>query len=466
MPGCDVNLGMPYSLQYASTSDGVSIAYWAMGSGVPLVIPPVLSTSHLEMEWQIVSRRAVYEGLARDARVVRYDCRGMGMSQRDAVDFSIDAACRDLEAVVDRLGIEKFALLRLPSSGDLPFAYAAQHPERVSHLVIWEGHSVQDDLDEPRRGQLSAIEPVMDQDWDLYVRIRARIVAGWDGSNAPIIESILRETHSPESMRAMNKALMASNPDPYLDSIQAPTLVLYRGGIRAREDNVRRFASRIANARLQVVREQSIGPYPNEDGVNAMLDFIDPQRYREDEFRHDRDHEHDRSALRVILFSDLEKHSAMMQRLGDEGGRVLLREHEIITREALSAYGGTEVKTMGDSFMASFGSATRALECAVALQKAFADRNATADEALRVRVGLSAGEPIAEDDDLFGTAVIQAARIADQAKGGEILLANVVRELAAGKGFLFADRGEIALRGFDDPVRLYELRWEQQANVA
>jgi class 3 adenylate cyclase len=241
---------------------------------------------------------------------------------------------------------------------------------------------------------------------------------------------------------------------------------MYRGGVRAREDNARRFASRIANSRLVVMREPSIGPYPNETGVNTMLDFLDPdRRLREEEYLHDHEHEHDHGSLRVILFSDLEKHTAMVQRLGDEGGRALLREHEIITREALAAYGGAEVKTMGDSFMASFGSATRALECAIALQKAFADRNATADEALRVRVGLSAGEPIAEDSDLFGTAVIQAARIADQAKGGEILLANVVRELAAGKGFLFSDRGEMALRGFDDPVRIYELRWEQQPSI-
>jgi class 3 adenylate cyclase len=460
-PDSDVNFGMPYSVQYASTSDGVSIAYWSMGAGLPLVIPPVLPTSHLEMEWQIVSRRAVYEALARECRVVRYDCRGMGMSQRDAVDFSLEAACRDLEAVVGRLGLEQFAILRLPSSGDLPFAYAAEHPERVSHFVIWEGHSVQDDLDAPRRNQLRAIEPVMDVDWDLYVRIRARIIAGWDGSNAPIIESILRETHSVESAKAMNAALMSSDPTRYLNLIKAPTLVLYRGGVRAREDNARRFASRIANSRLVVVRDPSIGPYPNEAGVVAMLDFLAPERRQREGHVHDHEHDHDHSELRVILFSDLEKHTAMMQRLGDEGGRALLREHEIITREALSAYGGSEVKTMGDSFMASFGSASRALECAIALQKAFADRNATADEPLRVRVGLSAGEPIAEDDDLFGAAVIQAARIADQAKGGEILLANVVRELAAGKGFLFSDRGEIPLRGFDDPMRLYELKWDQ-----
>ena len=148
----------------------------------------------------------------------------------------------------------------------------------------------------------------------------------------------------------------------------------------------------------------------------------------------------------------------MMQRLGDDRGRAVLREHEVLTREALAAYGGSEVKTMGDSFMASFGSATRALECAIAIEKAFAARNATAPRAAAHPVGLSAGEPIEEDDDLFGSSVILASRIADQAKGGEIVLANVVRELAAGKGFLFADRGEIVLRGFDDPVRLYELQ--------
>ena len=454
---------MALSVQYVTTDDGIGIAYWTMGEGVPLVIPPILTTSHLEMEWQIPSRRAVYESLARRSRVIRYDCRGMGMSQRDAIDFSIDGAQRDLGGLVERLGLDQFALLRLPSSGDVAFAYAANNPDRVSHLIIWEGHQVQDDLDSPRREQLMAIEPVMEKDWELYVRIRARIIAGWDGSNAPIIESILRETHSVDSARGMNAALMKSDPEPYLRSIQAQTLVMYRGGVRAREDNARLFASRIANSHLQVVREASIGPFPNETSVVEMLDFISPDTGLLGEYAHDRDHEgeHEHGALRVILFTDLEMHTAMMQRLGDDRGRALLREHEIITREALASYGGSEVKTMGDSFMASFGSATRALECAIAIQKAFSDRNASSDEPLRVRVCISAGEPIEEDDDLFGAAVILASRIAAQAKGGEIVLANVVRELAAGKGFMFSDRGEIVLRGFDDPVRLYELKWGQ-----
>jgi len=124
------------------------------------------------------------------------------------------------------------------------------------------------------------------------------------------------------------------------------------------------------------------------------------------------------------------------------------------------------VKTMGDGFMASFGSATKALECSISLQQAFAQRNDSAQEPIKVRIGLNAGEPIAEDDpsgrgDLFGTAVNMAARIASKAEAGEILVADVVRQLVAGKEFLFNDRGDTELRGFEDPVRVYEVRWQR-----
>jgi class 3 adenylate cyclase len=163
----------------------------------------------------------------------------------------------------------------------------------------------------------------------------------------------------------------------------------------------------------------------------------------------------------TILFTDVEGSTALTQRLGDVRARELFRKHERITREALAAHGGSEVKTMGDGFMASFGSASGALECAIALERAFAEHNATAETPVNVRIGLNAGEPIAEEEDLFGTAVITAARIAAQAKGGEILVSNVVRELVAGRGFMFADRGEALLRGFEDPVRIFEVRWRE-----
>ncbi len=119
------------------------------------------------------------------------------------------------------------------------------------------------------------------------------------------------------------------------------------------------------------------------------------------------------------------------------------------------------VQQRGDGFMASFSSATKALECAIAMQRAFAAHNESAEEPIKVRVGMNAGEPIAEDDDLFGTAVNEAARITAAAKGGEILVSNVVRQLVKGKDFLFTDTGERQLKGFDEPVRLYEVRWRE-----
>ncbi len=154
----------------------------------------------------------------------------------------------------------------------------------------------------------------------------------------------------------------------------------------------------------------------------------------------------------------------MMGRLGDKAGRDVLREHENLTRDVLRSHGGSEIKTMGDGFMASFSSPTGAVECAIALQRAFEDLHHgpgadSGKEPIHIRIGLNAGEPIEEGGDLFGATVIMASRIAAHARGSEILASDVVRGLCSGKGFLFADRGENVLRGFEDAVRLYEINW-------
>jgi class 3 adenylate cyclase len=228
-------------------------------------------------------------------------------------------------------------------------------------------------------------------------------------------------------------------------------------------DRARQLVATIPDARLAVLSGKS--PFAWDSSVvNAVKPFVLEVAAAENRARFGL---RSGTAFRTILFTDIEYHGELMRRHGDQAARQLLREHERITREALRQHGGSEIKSMGDGFLASFGSAQRALECAAALQRELANSNLGGDVAggggLRVRVGINAGEPIAEDDDLFGTAVIAAARIASMAAGGEVLVANVVRELVAGKGFLFHDRGEQPLRGLEDPVRLWQLLWHEES---
>jgi class 3 adenylate cyclase len=147
----------------------------------------------------------------------------------------------------------------------------------------------------------------------------------------------------------------------------------------------------------------------------------------------------------------------MTQRLGDARAMDVLRQHDTIVREAILSWNGTEVKHTGDGIMASFVSAVDAVSGAITMQRGFAEAG------LRVRIGLSAGEPVTEQGDLFGATVQLARRCCDAGEPGSIVVAPVVRDLCIGKGFEFVSRGDVELKGFEEPVRLYEVRWQEAA---
>jgi len=164
------------------------------------------------------------------------------------------------------------------------------------------------------------------------------------------------------------------------------------------------------------------------------------------------------SAFRAILFTDLEGSTALLESLGESSYMVLLTEHDLIIRRALVTSRGREVKHTGDGIMASFDAVPNALECSLAIQKAFAVRNSEgATPALRVRIGIAAGEPVDHNDDLFGATVTLASRICAAADGGQILVSETVRELGSGQGFRFGSGQERTLKGFSTPLRLFEL---------
>jgi class 3 adenylate cyclase len=165
------------------------------------------------------------------------------------------------------------------------------------------------------------------------------------------------------------------------------------------------------------------------------------------------------TAFRTIMFTDIVGSTSLTQRLGDSRAIRVMRSHDGIVRRALDAHGGTEVDQAGDGIMASFTSVVRALESAIAIQRWLAIHNETAADPFQVRIGLSAGEPVTESDRLFGATLQLAARACAQADGGDIYVSNVVRELSLGKGFTFETRGATELKGFDEPVPLFELAW-------
>jgi class 3 adenylate cyclase len=433
---------MELQIQYAQTSDGVNIAFATAGKGNPLIRVPLPALAHVQREWTLFSY--FFEPIIQDARLILYDCRGTGLSDRDAIDYSMDAMIRDMEAVVDRTVEGKFALMALLDGVPVAVTYAARFPERVTHLILVDGWV--EPADFAGRPSIAANDALIDKDWTLYTETMARVLSGMDD---PLIADQLgeqmRASVEQAAWLAFHEAALTYDVSGLLGEVRAKTLVLHNRNSFYPIQAGKRLAAGIPDARFLEIEDMVYRTVPHH-----VLEFLGGVRKAEPA---------ETGALRTVLFTDLVGHSEMMARLGDERGRDVLREHERITREELAAHGGMEVKTMGDGFMASFGSVTRAVECAIALQRAFAEREG---EPMLIRVGLNAGEPIAEEGDLFGASVILASRIATKAEGGEILVADTVRGLCSGKGFLFNDRGEFVAKGFEDPVRVYEVSWREE----
>ena len=163
------------------------------------------------------------------------------------------------------------------------------------------------------------------------------------------------------------------------------------------------------------------------------------------------------TAFRTILFTDIEGSTDLTQQLGDRGAMEMVRSHDRIVRAALERHGGTEVKHTGDGMLTSFVSVTAAIEASIEIQRGVAEHNRTRDLPFQVRIGAAAGEPVTENDDLFGAAVQLASRLCDRAKAGTVLVSSAVRDLAVGKGFDFQSRGQMRPKGFAESVRIFEV---------
>jgi class 3 adenylate cyclase len=449
----------------------MSIAYASVGEGVPFVsIPPALPWSNIQAEWQIPEWRHYYDHLAETFRIIRYDNRGAGLSTRKIADFGLETHLLDLEAVVERAGVDRFVLFGLYYSAQIAIAYAAKHPERVSHLILWCPV-----LQGDEHGQDPSVQEALDRllyaDYSLFTETLAHRVFGWDqGDAAHQLALYMQGSMSAETFRSISNDGDDRDVRPLLAEIRAQTLVVHRRDHKLLDlDTSQRVAAAIPNARLAIVPGQTLSPYLEDvDGTIDLFNELvgvspDPASTRQPPHPHAGGFEPTVS-FRVIMFTDMQESTAITQRLGDAGAQELVRSHNDIVERALFRFGGTRVKHTGDGIMASFPTASGAVECAIEIQRAVAKRNeADSETPVSIRIGINAGEPVAEGDDLFGTAVQLASRVCQQAEAGEILTTDVVRQLVAGKGFLFADKGTAPLRGFEDPVRTYAVSWAPPA---
>jgi len=447
---------MSPAIRYTRTSDDVSIAYWMNGDGPVLVQTPLVPYSHIDMEWQNPHLQRWYELVGKFATVVRYDGRNTGLSSRDVPDISLDAQVGDLEAVVDAVATDRVAIMGVFHSGPPAISYVASHPERVSHLMLWCTYAL--GADYWRATQSLGLRALRQTDYRLFLRTAAHELFGWgDDEEADSYSDLMAAAVSPEDADRLIATTQEFDVTGDLPRVTCPVLVIHRRDLHWIDLSLSRdLASRNSNAELTVLEGRS--PLPGtgdlEGPTRAVAEFLGVSPAVRGTGRV--------GGFRAVVFTDLVDHTRMMAALGDDQGREVLREHERITRQVLSAHGGTEVKAMGDGFMASFLGVTDAVLCAIALQRQIEARNATStpdSPPLSIRIGINAGEPIEEDGDLFGAAVILASRIAATAGAGEILVSNAVRELSAGKNFRFLAREPFQPKGYDEPIGVWAVDW-------
>jgi pimeloyl-ACP methyl ester carboxylesterase/DNA-binding CsgD family transcriptional regulator len=261
-------------IEYATTSDGVRIATMAFGEGPPLLTSSTPPWSHVQQETRIPRVRAFIEALAERARVVRYDCRGTGLSDRERLDFSIEAQVRDMEAAADYYGLDRFAIYGSIGGGPASIVYTARHPERVSHLILW-GVVLRGEFYAKGMGALDAL---LQENWDYFIDTFANLAFGWaDSDTAEQYARLTREAISHEAMLTLVREWARTDVTAEARAIQTPTLVMGRRDVKFGLAEISRdLAGLIPGARLLMLEGGAPAPFLGDVDtvVDAFREFL------------------------------------------------------------------------------------------------------------------------------------------------------------------------------------------------
>jgi class 3 adenylate cyclase len=431
-------------IRYARNGD-VSIAYRVGGDGPVDLLFISGFVSHLEIGVELALAQRFYERLGSFARVIAFDKRGMGLSDRGA--YTVENVVEDALAVLDAVGVERPVVFGVSEGGAAATMLAATHPNRVSSMVLYGAFArLARGPDYPEGVPPAALEGFvtrMAAEWGT-----AAMLELWAPTLAGDPEAVdwwarwLRSGTSPGAMRALGLMYQELDVRALLSSVALPTLVLYRADdkvIRAAQARV--VARGIPDAlELELAGADHLFVAGDQD---AMLDAVE-------EFVTGRPATavHER-LLATVLFTDIVRSTEHAAELGDRRWRELLTQHDRIVERELARHRGRHVKSFGDAVFATFDGPARAVRCALAV------REAAAAIGLELRAGVHTGECEVVGTDLAGMAVHLAARVQATAQPGEVLTSGTVKDLVVGSGLEFEDRGSHVLKGVPGEWPLY-----------
>lgn len=436
-------------VSYARSGD-VAIAYQVVGEGPPDIVFARGQTGDLLSTWEQPLLVRHVEGLAENGRVLMLDKRGSGLSDRLRQVPSIETSMDDIRAVMDAARSER-AIVHTGSSGTgMGVLFAATYPDRCSALILVDprarGTRAPDypwapDADE-RREQLGRIRANWGERWYLeeIAREWAPEVADDDGFRDWFVWH-MRRSLSPGAAVTSFATAMELDVTDVLPAVRVPTLVVARTSQPGPGHFV---ASRISGAEL-VEPPGLEGVYSwasdasHEATMAAIADFIARLGSASGRER----------VLATLLFTDIVGSTELAAQLGDSAWRELLQRHHALVRRELAQSQGRELDTAGDGFFAAFDGPARAVGAATAI------RDALAAQGIDIRAGLHTGECEVHEGKMTGIAVNIASRISAQAEAGEVLVSSTVRDLVAGSGIAFDDRGERELKGIPETWRLF-----------
>ena len=434
--------------RYARSGD-VNIAYTVTGDGPFDVIFVPGFVSNVELDWADPLRAAFLGRLASFSRLIMLDKRGTGLSDRVAGVPDIEARMDDIRAVMDAAGSERAAQFGLADGGSLAILFAATYPERVGALVLYATlprYVKSPDFPwAPSREEAEREIAELERRWGTH-ELASELLRGEDGAAAESLAILMRQSASPGAAAALARMNLDIDIRYVLGAVRVPTLVLHRKEHAIDVRGGRFLAQQISGARFIELEGGETFPYL---GDSEQL-LGETQRFLTDLWEDGawEGSEPDR-ILATVLFSDIVDSSARAASLGDRAWHELLERHHDLVRRQLVRFRGREVDTAGDGFFASFDGPARAIRCGCAIAETVPELG------LEVRVGLHAGECELFDGKVAGIAVHTGARVASLAKPGEVLVSSTVKDLVAGSGIAFQDRGTHELKGIPGEWRLF-----------